>query len=279
MSDLEFVFVLVSLSIPFVFSWKFVGGKKSLNLLGIALISLLFIFFSLGAISDIDKNDSPQLVSQTLIIRWIYLGVILTPSILFFIKLFTSSKKESRILPFYSLEKAIQNKYPGESVTNTKWGFEETRVAWWANHSMPMPGVRLIPKPLSVLLNLMVPIKFAETENAYYIDYRYSNLTTLLIITLLLTYWLTRNLNSVSFSYYLYLYLAVELFLSLFYIFFWQLGLVEIIRKDWLSDTLQGGLLCTFSGKIPRDMSVTLSENRSFKTEQTIEFKRKFILV
>lgn len=279
MSDIEVVISLLIVLFPLVLIWKVLGNRKFWKLFGISFFIILFLFITPLMLAGTNKENTPQLNSQIVMLRWIYLGLIFSPSIIFFLKHLVPYKGKEQTIPFYSLQKTIIDKYPDETIIKTDWGLEQIRTNWLSRYAPLMPGVRRIPKPVSVLLSIAIPIRFAETKKAYYIDYRLSNFITFLIVSSLLTFWLSRNLASTSASYYLFLYIGVELFLCLFYMAFWQLGLIETIRKGWVSGTNQVGLVHTFYGEIPASSSVTLSENPSLKSSSPIQFERKFILI
>lgn len=281
MSLLEGLLVSAMLFIFLVFLWRFIGNKKFWRLFGISFLVMLFLFFTPLILKGPDKDNTPELNSQIDLIRWVYLGFIFSPSALFILKLLKSNSTEQKreIIPFYPLEKAIGDKFLGESIVKTNWGFEQLKVWWWARNSPLLPGARKLPRSLNTLLNISIPVKFVETKNTYYIDYRLSSLITFFVVSTALTYWLSKNLSSTSATYYILLYAEVELFLYLFYMAFWQLGQIQMIKKEWVSKVEQIGLVHIFDGQVPANLPVTLSENHSLEVKEPLSFLRKFILI
>lgn len=132
--------------------------------------------------------------------------------------------------------------------------------------------------PISNLLSIGIPIKIIETERAFYVDRRISNVITFMLITLLLGYILRGNLQSSSSGFHVALFIVIELFLYFFYLVFWQFGSILVIQKPWINETKKFGLSTTFYGNMPANVSVSLSDNPKLKTEKEIYFERSFIL-
>lgn len=272
--------------------------KSFWKLFGISVVALLILLLLPSALFETPDKVTDSIRSFDESLRWGFIGLTLLPSIIFLFNFIRKSIVERddldehrfNIIPFYPIKSLINRMYPGENIISSHWGIQLGRNGFGRNNLLPGEGIT--PMSLNNLFNLGIPVRVVETSQAYYVDKRFSSFLTFLAVSILFAYFLVNHLDSKNAWYYKYQYAAFEIFLAMFYLVFWQLGTIQVIRKSWITESNISGPHYQFNGTIPPGTPVTLSNSPSLTTkpkdmvkdpegeeDSGIYFEKKFLLI